>query len=396
MNTNDISLSCGKPLFDQPLPVGQLYFPSWDRYKTAFRGVFERQYYTNQGPLTQELERKLQEFLKVRNAICVTNATIGLMMTAEALDLTGKIIVPSFTFIASAQSMLWASLEPLFCDIDPNTHQLSTEQVIKHIDKGADAILGVNLWGGSCNPETLTHLAKKNGIQIFFDSAHGFGCEVDGTKLGNFGSAEVFSFHATKIMNTTEGGCICTNDDDLAHRLRNIRSSYGVEKQVDVVKTSNGRMSEAQAAIGLMSLDDFSKNRQNNKTLHRLYESELNGIPGITLLQPTDVSFSNYQYLVCMVDEKEYGVSRDTLINLLKDQNILARRYFYPGLHRTIPFSSMHKNDTDVFPNTDYVCSSCIQFPLGALISDQDVVNICGVVKKVHDHSSKIRSNIKV
>lgn len=392
MKTTKFALFGAKPAFDKPLPIGQLYFPSWERYEAAFRGVFERQYYTNQGPLTQQLEEKLQQFLGVKHAICVSNATIGLMMLPDAMGLSGKVILPSFTFAASAQSISWAGLEPVFCDIDLDTHQIDIDRIDALIDKDVSAIMGVNLWGGSCNPKALSEFAASNGVQLYFDSAHAFGCTVDGVPIGNFGRAEVFSFHATKILSATEGGCICTNDDDLAARLRNIRSSYGAGRPVNVVKTANGRMSEAQAAIALMSLEDFPANQKNNEALYRLYETQLKVIPGLHLLKPTGVSFSNYQYLVCRMDEREFGLSRDFLIDILKAENVAARRYFYPGIHRSIPYSQKLSQYLNRLPNTDSLCATCIQFPLGALVSAQCVERICDILMRAHQASAEISS----
>ena len=392
MKTNRFALFGAKPAFDVPLPVGQLYFPSKERYEAAFRGIFERQYYTNQGPLTQQLEEKLQQFLGVKHAICVSNATIGLMMVPDAMGLSGKVILPSFTFAATAHSLTWAGLKPVFCDIDLNTHQIAIDRIGALIDEDVSAILGVNLWGGACNPKSLNELADAHGVKLYFDSAHAFGCAVDGVRIGVFGRAEVFSFHATKILSATEGGCICTNDDDLAARLRNVRSSYGAGKFVNVVKTANGRMSEAQAAIALMSLEDFPANQRNNEVLHRLYAAQLNAIPGLHLFKPTGVSFSNYQYLVCRLDEREFGLPRDLLIDILKAENVVARRYFYPGLHRSIPYAQELPQYLNRLPNTDALCESCIQLPVGALVSAQSVERICSILIRAHQASAEIRT----
>jgi dTDP-4-amino-4,6-dideoxygalactose transaminase len=392
MKITEFALLGAKPEFDTPMPVGQLYFPSWDRYESAFKGIFDRRYYTNQGPLTQELEKQLQQFLGVRNAICVTNATIGLMIVAEALKLTGKVILPSYTFIASAQALLWTALKPVFCDIDLDTHQIALDKIETQIDKDVCGIMGVNLWGGACNPKALAEIAATNDVQLYFDSAHAFGCAVDDVPIGNFGRAEVFSFHATKILSAAEGGCICTNDDYLADSMRNIRSGYGADKPVNVAKTANGRMSEAQAAIALMSLEDFAANQKNNETLYRIYEKRLASIPGLHLVKPGGVSFSNYQYIVYTVDELEYGMSRDMLVKLLKAENVFVRRYFYPGLHRTVPFIQDYPEFLNNLPNTDKVCETCIQLPIGALVSSEIVERICDIVVGANHLASEIRS----
>jgi dTDP-4-amino-4,6-dideoxygalactose transaminase len=392
MKTSSFALFGANPAFNKKLPVGQLYFPCWERYKAAFRGIFERQYYTNQGPLTQQLEEKLQKFLRVKHSVCVTNATIGLMMTAEAMGLSGKVIMPACTFIASAQSLSWTGIEPVFCDINVNSGQIEIEQISALIDIDVSAIMGVNLWGGACNHQALAELANAKGVQLYFDSAHAFGCTVDGVQIGNFGRAEVFSFHSSNILSATEGGCICTNDDELAARLRNIRSSYGADRPVNVVKTANGRMSEAQASIALMSLEDFPRNRDNNEDLYRLYEILLDAIPGLKLIRPTGVSFSNYQHLVCKVDEREFGLPRDLLVDILKAENVDAQRYFYPGLHRSIPYAQELPQYLNSLPNTDILCASIIQLPIGALVSAQCVERIGNILLRAHRASVKIRS----
>ncbi len=187
------------------LPVGQLYFPDWDRYQTAMRGIFDRRYYTNHGPLVERLEGMLQEFLDVKHAICVTNATIGLMMAAEALDLSGKVLMPSFTFIASAQSLSWAGITPVFCDVNRRTHQIDIDKIERLLDDEVSGIMGVNLWGGACDPLSLERFSRSHNLRLYFDSAHAFGCEVGDRKIGGFGELEVFSFHATKILNATTG-----------------------------------------------------------------------------------------------------------------------------------------------------------------------------------------------
>lgn len=390
MSTTDFALFGAPPAFAEPLPIGQLYFPSWQRYEQAFQGIFERQYYTEYGPLNQQLEQNLQQFLGVKHAICVTNATVALMMLASALGLKGKVILPSFTFIASAQSLSWAGLEPVFCDVDPDTHQLDLKQVAAQIDIEVSAIMGVHLWGGACNPKELEALAETHGVQLYFDAAHAFGCAVDGVHVGNFGRAEVFSFHATKILSATEGGCICTNDDELAARLRTMRSTAGADESVEVAKTVNGRMSEAQCAIALMSLEDFPANQKNNETLYRLYEAYLKAIPGLQLVKPGGVSFSNYQYLVCRVDEYEFGLSRDMLLALLKAENVNARRSFYPGVHRSIPYVQELPWYLDRLPHTDILTASCIQLPIGARVSAESVARICDILGKAHQTSAEI------
>lgn len=392
MSTNDFALFDASPAFDQPVHAGQCYFPSWGRYKQVFRGIFERQYYTEYGPLNQQLEQKLQQFLGVKHAICVTNEAVGLMMLADALGLTGKVILPGCASIVSVQSLKWAGLEPVFCGLDPDTYHIDISRIAALIDKDVSAILGAHLWGGACDIKALAKLAEARKLQLYFDASHAFGCAVDGVLIGNFGRAEVFSFHQDNILNAGEGGCICTNDDELAARLRTMRSTAGAGKPVEVTKTVNGRMSEAQCAIALMSLEDFSMNRQNNETLHRLYETRLKNIPGLQLIEPGGVSFSNYQAVVCSIDEREFGMALDLLITLLKAENVNARRYFYPGLHRSLPYVRELPRYPERLSLIDNLSASCIQLPIGALVSPYSVERICNILFKANRASAEIRS----
>jgi dTDP-4-amino-4,6-dideoxygalactose transaminase len=392
----DFAILGGTPALSTHLPVGQMYFPTWDRYEAAMRGIFEREYYTNHGPLAQDFEARLAAFLSVRHAISVANATLGLIMAVKALSLTGRVIVPAHSFIASAQSLTWAGVEPVFCDVDPRTNQMSHEHVehlLRH-EIGISAVLGVNLWGGACDPRGLEAIAARYGVSLYFDSAHGFACKVSGTPLGGFGRLEVFSFHATKIFSTTEGGCITTNDDLLAARLRNIRSSYGAGPAVDVPMTSNGRFSEAQAAIGLLNLETLDAAIANNRASFERYSALLGPVPGIEVLSARGVSDTNYQYLVCEIEESVFGMSRDTLLSVLKAEDINARRYFYPGIHRSRPYVDDFPQYVNTLPGTDRLCGRLLQLPIGALASIENITKVCGVIAGAQRHAPALLQGI--
>ncbi|WP_068825960.1 DegT/DnrJ/EryC1/StrS family aminotransferase [Pseudomonas sp. BMS12] len=393
MSTAQLAILGGAANFSDPLPVGQLYFPEWSAYETAMRGIFERQYYTNQGPLTQQLELVLQERLGVRHAICVTNATIGLLMAADALELSGRVITPSFSFVATSQSLTWAGLEPLFCDVDPLTHQLDPQKVALLLDDDrVSAILAVNLWGDVCDHRALSSLAKQRGVPLYYDSAHAFGCELEGRAVGSIGTVEVFSFHATKVLSAAEGGCVCTNDDELAARLRNIRSSYGAGRLVSVSRTANGRMSEAQAAIALLSLEAFPGIIERNQEIYAEYKEGLEGVPGLRLLEPRLASVTNYQYVVCEVDAEQFGLNRDQLQTVLRAENILARRYFYPGIHRCPPYIEMFPAVSEHLPVTEALCGKVLQLPIGQLVDPQAARNIASLIRLARECAAKIRA----
>jgi dTDP-4-amino-4,6-dideoxygalactose transaminase len=386
----------GDPVLPPSPPAELAFFPSRDRFAASFAGIFDRQYYPNQGPLADALERRLAEALEVRHAICVTNGTIGLMMAAEALGLRGRVIVPAIS-AAPALALGWAGVEPLFCDIDPVTLQPTAALVAEALRRAGatdvTAIMGVNLWGGACEVAALATLARAKGLRLLFDSAHGFGCAVGGKPLGSFGAAEVFSLGRDKILTAIEGGCVTTDDDDLAARLRNIRSSYGAGRPVSVVRTANGRMSEAQAAIALMSLDDYDANRRHDSGVRRLYEEGLRTLAGIRLVPPVGVSASNRHYAVATVDEVAFGLDAAALVAVLAAENVAAQRCLGAGLHRTPPWGSRDRPAADL-PGVDAVVATALRMPLGGAVSLAAAERVCETIIRAHRAAPKIRTRL--
>ena len=355
------------------------------------RGIWERRYYTNHGPLAQELEAALARFLKVKHVVCVTNATIGLMMAAEALALKGKVIMPSHTFIATAQSLRWCGLQPVFCDVEPSNHQIDPQRVAELIDDDVSAILAVNLWGGACDVASLEVLARNNNLALYFDSSQAFGCAIDDVPLARFGQAEVFSFHATKVLSAAEGWLRDNKQRRSCCSASQHPKQLWRRKATQVVKTSNGRISEAQAAIALMSLDDYPSIQAKNRALFDAYSRNLADIAGIRIVHPSNVTTSNYQYAVCEIDEDVFGISRDQLLRLLHAENVIARRYFYPGTHRCEGFSESADIDATRLYVTERLCRVGFQLPLGSRVSEESVSKICTLIARAHEQASEIR-----
>ncbi|GAC34380.1 DegT/DnrJ/EryC1/StrS family aminotransferase [Paraglaciecola polaris] len=372
--------------FNDPIPVGQLYFPDWRDYEQSMRGIFEREYYNNNGPLVTALEGQLKNFLNVKHAICVSNATHGLMIAAQAMELTGKVILPAHTFVASAQSLLWCGLTPVFCDVKKDGHHIDTTKLEALITEDVSAIMAVNLWGGAADLDALEKIASKHGMKLYFDSAQAFGCEYQGNKVGGFGDVEVFSLHATKVLSAGEGGLICTNNDELADKIRSIRPSYGTFEKVAINKVANSRMSEAQAAVALLNLKNYKDYQRNNENIYNLYSERLSCIPGISIVNPEGVTLSNFQSLVCSVDEEKFGCSRDDLLNILKHFSVLARRYFYPGVHKTVDFVQYGYE----LPNTDHLSCATLQLPIGAQTGKDVVMSICDIIEQTHLKSQHV------
>lgn len=377
------------PAFAEPLPVGQLYFPSRKKFRQAFEGIFKRRFFTNHGPLVTKLDQEVAGYLGVRHAVCVTNGTVALMAACKALDLSGSVIVPSFTFPATVQALVWAGLEPIFCDIDYNTHCINYKQVLPLIRNDTSAILGVHVWGRPCDTDSLDRLSGKTGVKIFYDACHAFGVSHKQKKIGNFGELEIFSFHATKILSSAEGGCITTNNDELASRLRTIRNFHSAYTEAVSPLRINGKMTEAQAALALISLDQHQAHVVNNKKQWLRYVQRLDNLPGLRIVKFNDRETQNYQYFVCQINENEFGISRDQLLQVLQAENIQARRYFYPAVHRLEPFASRFRDL--MLPETEKLCREVIQLPLGGRCSLSAVDKVSKTICRARYHSAKLK-----
>ncbi len=388
MSITNLAILGGEPEFEVPVPVGQLYFPNRELYVEKMRNIFDREYYTNHGPLLIEFEKKLSSYLNVSEVICVTNNTMGLIIVAEALGLKGSVILPSFTFIATALSLKRCGLTPVFCDIKPNSIFPSVKTLEECYTHDVSGILAVNLWGSCAPVSEIEQWAENKQIEIFWDSAQAFGCEVNNKRVGGNGSAEVFSFHATKILTTAEGGCIATNNKELAEKMRNIRSSYGINEKVKVNRTTNARMSEMQAALGLLSLDNICKYIEHNNTIRDKYSEMVSNILGVSLMPNTGVTKSNNQSIVLIVDENEFGLSRDLIVKSLIKEGILARRYFLPSLHKQAQFS---KGRNIYLPNTDSFQKKNIVMPIGARTNNETIERIHAILKLIQKNASSIK-----
>jgi dTDP-4-amino-4,6-dideoxygalactose transaminase len=389
LTPSGLALFGADPVLPRRLPLGQRNFPSWTRYEAAFRDIFARQYYTNHGPLAQALEARLAARLNVRHAMCVTTAGIGLALAAQALGLKGKVVVPALSYVGTAQSLAWANVSPAFCDVSRDTGHITIDTVTPLLSQDVTGILGVNLWGSAFDVDGIAKLADSRGIPLYIDSSHGFGCEIAGKPIGGFGRLEVISFHAAHILGAAEGAVMCTDDDDLAAHVRNIRSNYGSGRPVPVGKTSNGRLSEAQAAIALMNLDDMPELMARNERLYETYGTHLSDIPGLRVVAPAGVNRSNHETLVCRIDAQAFGLTRDALIAALAPENIEARGDHGLGVQCHAALATGH-----ALGNTQHWCESVLQLPLGAGMDEQIVERIAERIRVVQRHAGDIAAKL--
>jgi dTDP-4-amino-4,6-dideoxygalactose transaminase len=377
----ELAIFGGLPAFQEKLHVGRPNIGNRERLLKRINQVLDNKWLTNAGPFEQEFEERIAKLVGVRHCVSICNGTVALEIAIRASGLKGEVIIPSFTFIATAHALQWQEIIPVFCDIDPQTHTLDPAKVEQMITPRTSGIIGVHLWGQSCDVKALTDVARRHGVKLLFDAAHAFGCSYEGRLIGNFGDAEVFSFHATKFFNTFEGGAVVTNDDALAAAVRLMRN-FGFAGYDEVIKVgTNGKMSEISAVMGLTGLESLEEFIAINYRNYKCYQRELADLPGIRLFLHNEVERGNYQYITLEIDESVTRLSRDRLMHVLWAENILARRYFYPGCHRMEPYRSHYTHAAQSLPETEKVAESVLCLPTGMSVTPIDIAVIGRIIR---------------
>jgi dTDP-4-amino-4,6-dideoxygalactose transaminase len=376
----DLAINGAAPAFDEMLHVGRPNMGDRDAFMRHVEDIFERRWLSNDGPLVQEFEQRVAAHLGVKHCIAMCNGTIALEIAIRALGLEGEVIVPAYTFVATAHALQWQGLTPVFADIDPATHALDPAAVRKMITPRTSGIIGVHLWGRGAPVDALQEIADEHGLKLMFDAAHAFSCTHGGRRIGAFGACEVLSFHATKFFNSFEGGAVVTDDDELARTARLMRNfGFSGLDQVSYPGT-NGKMIEIAAAMGLVNLESVDDVIAANRANYEAYRTALAGIPGVRLLAYDEAERNNYQYVIVEVGA-DCPVPRDTLVDTLRAENILARRYFWPGCHKMEPYRSLFPHAGLLLPVTEAVAASVIVLPTGQTMDAQKIAVVGQVIR---------------
>lgn len=370
------------PAFAEPLHVGRPNIGDPDRIREALTAILERRWLTNNGPVVQAFERRVAEHLGVRHCVAMCNGTIALEIAIRALGLEGEVIVPSWTFIATAHALHWQGITPVFADIDPETHNLDPEAVRRMITPRTSGIIGVHLWGRPAPVDELQALAEEYGLKLMFDAAHAFGCSYGGRRVGNFGSCEVLSFHATKVLNSMEGGAVVTNDDRLAESMRLMRN-FGFKGYDNVVYPgTNGKLPELNAAVGIVNLDSVPDFIETNRKAYDAYKKGISEIPGLKLIEYERDNNPNYHYVVVEV-APGLPVGRDELVERLHAENVLARKYFWPGCHAMKPYVDLRPDAAKHLRATVGVAERVIVLPTGLSIDETSAETVLMVLRSL-------------
>lgn len=381
----DLAINGAPPAFDQPLHVGRPNIGNREAFLQRVNQILDNQWLTNNGPMVQEFEQHIADYLGVRHCVAMCNGTIALEIAIRALGLEGEVIVPSWTFVATAHALYWQGITPVFADIDPATHNLDPGAVRRMITPRTSGIIGVHLWGRAAPINELQAIAYEHGLKLMFDAAHAFGSTYKGQTIGRFGACEVLSFHATKSFNTFEGGAVVTNDDELAETIRLMRN-FGFHGYDNVIHPgTNGKMIEVCAAMGLTNLEGHAEVVAINTRNHAAYTAALVDVPGIAVLAYDSAERNSHHYVVVEVD-KSCIATRDEIVAALQAENVLARKYFWPGAHMMQPYRDLFPHAGLVLEGTKLVANRVLILPSGTTISEDDVREITNVIASLCTH----------
>ena len=379
------------PAFLKPLHVGRPNLGDREAMLRRMNDIFDSRWFTNDGPLVKEFESRIQELVGVRHCVAMCNATIALEIAIRALELHGEVIVPAYTFIATAHALHWQEITPVFADMDPATHNVAPETIERLITPRTTGIIGVHVWGRPCDTEAIESIAAKHKLKVMYDAAHAFGCSHQGNMIGNFGACEVFSFHATKFINCFEGGAVVTNDDTLAAKLRLMRNFGFAGFDKVIYPGTNGKLTEVCAAMGITSLEAMEEIIAANRRNYEAYREGLKGLLGISLKEYDAGERRNYQYIVVEVDETKAALNRDELVAVLQAENVLARKYFWPGCHRMEPYKSFFPNAHLLLPHTERLAARIMVLPTGQAVGVEDVEKVCAIIRAALGSASEVR-----
>lgn len=364
--------------FDKPIYVTKPYLPNFKSFTTKLEEIWESGWLTNNGPKMQEFELKLSEYFSTNNISIFSNGTLALQLGLQALEIKGEVITTPFTFVATTNALYWNNIRPVFCDIEPNTYNIDPDKIEELITPWTSAILAVHVFGNPCNHEKLRAIADKHNIKLIYDAAHAFGVKLNDRSISLYGDMSMFSFHATKIFHSFEGGVLTFKEDYLKDRLAYLKN-FGFENEFEVVLPgTNAKMSEIHALMGIENLNVIDGLIEECKIKYCRYIDNFKNIDGIITLSEDDQVESNYSYMPVQVIEEDFGISRDFLYDKLKEYNVFVRKYFYPIIPDYSAFHSLKNyNSLNV---AKQVSSRILTLPIYNGLSLEDIDRICEII----------------
>lgn len=365
-------------MYNEKLYTTRPSMPPYEEYIRQIKRIWDAAWLTNMGEQHNELEKAVAEYLGVEKASLFVNGHMALEMTLQAFELKGEVITTPFTFISTTHAITRNDLTPVFCDIREDNFTIDASKIEALITDRTTAIVPVHVYGNVCDVEAIEELADKYGLKVIYDAAHAFGVKYKGRGVGNFGDASMFSFHATKVFNSIEGGAVVYHDDELGGALYNLKN-FGIRSE-EVIECvgANAKMNEFQAAMGLCNLRHIDENIARRKELAGYYYELLTECPGIRLQKLQSEVESNYAYMPVQFDDTEFGVSRNTVYERLKESDIFARKYFYPLASEAQCYKGVF--DGGCTPVAKKVSESVLTLPLFADMKKEDVERVCNAI----------------
>jgi dTDP-4-amino-4,6-dideoxygalactose transaminase len=368
-----------KPVADGPVYVTQPYLPPLEEFVGYLSKIWETKRLTNGGPFHQQLERALCEFLGVGHAALFTNGTVALVTALQALRITGEVITTPYSFVATAHSLLWNGIKPVFVDIDPDTFNLDPRRIEAAITPQTTAIMPVHCYGRPCDVDAIQGIADIYNLRVIYDAAHAFGVRHPSGSLLSHGDLSVLSFHATKVFTTFEGGAIVCPDAKTKQRIDHLKNFGFVDEVTVVAPGINGKMSEWSAALGLLQLKYFDETIVRRKAVDARYRERLKDVRGIRCVSEGRDWLSNYAYFPVLV-ENDYPLGRDELYRQLKANNIHPRRYFYPLISEFPMYRGLPSANRDNLPMAVRIADQILCLPIYPALSEDDLDRIVRVI----------------
>lgn len=365
----------------QPIYVTQPYLPQLEEFIPYLQEIWDKKILTNGGPFHQQLEKALCEYLGVKHLALFSNGTLGLVTALQALRVTGEVITTPYSFVATAHSLLWNGIKPVFVDVDPNTLNLDPAKIEAAITPHTTAIMPVHCYGHPCDVQAIQKIADNYNLKVIYDAAHAFGVQDDGGSVLRHGDLSVLSFHATKVFNTFEGGAIICPDAKTKLRIDQLKNFGFVDETTVVAPGINGKMSEINAAFGLLQLKHIDAALAQRQRIDAAYREALRNVPGIRCLQDAGEQVANYSYFPLLV-EAGYPLSRDALYQKLKDNNIYARRYFYPLITDFPMYRGMPSAHRENLPVATTAAQKVLCLPIYPNLADFDLARVVSILKE--------------
>ncbi|WP_368193331.1 dTDP-4-amino-4,6-dideoxy-D-glucose aminotransferase VioA [Aeromonas sp. s8] len=361
------------------IPVTQPFLPDLNEFIPYLEKIWDNRWLTNNGPFHQQLEAALCKYLGVEHVSLFNNATIALITALQALRISGEVITTPYSFVATSHSIMWNGLEPVFVDIDPTTFNIDPTKIEAAITSRTTAIMPVHCYSNPCDVEAIQKIADNYGLKVIYDAAHAFGVNYKGESLLKWGDLSILSFHATKVFNTFEGGAIISPDAKTKQRIDRLKN-FGIADELTVTAPGiNGKMSEINAAFGLVQLKHIDQAMVQRQAVAECYRAELAGVTGITLYQHDAHANSNFSYFPILV-EAEYPLSRDELYEKLKAHGVLSRRYFYPLISNMPMYRGLSSANISHLPNANSLAEKVLCLPIYNELTLQEVKHIIEVI----------------